>query len=88
MDQDDNGERLKDARGMDTFYLEDQGLYPRRDSIWTGFWRMIWYLQRRKGKGQTGGGTEHAKTWSTNINRILTWIPSVKPNTNIPFIED
>lgn len=33
MDQDDNGERLKDARGMDTFYLEDQGLYPRRDSI-------------------------------------------------------
>lgn len=33
MDQDDNGERLKDARGMDTFYLVGQGLYPRRDSI-------------------------------------------------------
>lgn len=22
------------------------------------------------------------------VIRILTWIPSVKPNTNIPFIED
>lgn len=33
MDQDDNGERLKDTRGMDKFYLVDQGPYPRRDGI-------------------------------------------------------
>lgn len=88
MDQDDNGERLKDTRGMDKFYLVDQGLYPRRDGIWTGFWRMIWYLQRGRANQTEVQNMQRHGVLILIVIPILIWIPSVKPNTNIPFIED
>lgn len=72
---------------MDKFYLRERERYPRRDGIWTEFWRMIWHLQRTDGRGES---KQKILQRHGVLTLIFTPIPIgiANPNTNIPSIKN